>query len=195
MKLKPKVGKIIMGLGVGEHFEHWGFDMSTIVERDWHETVTLDSGFTVHTTPGRHFSGRGLKRNQSLWMSYVLQTPSVKIFLGGDSGYDTHFEAIGKQHGPFDFVLLECGQYHPYWKYIHMMPEEVVQAAIDLKAKTLMPVHWSKFSLALHAWDEPIKRALAEGKKKNVPMVTPMIGQIVNLHGSNQHHPWWEAIK
>lgn len=195
MKLKPKVGKIIMGLGVGEHFEHWGFDTSAIVERDWHETVMLDSGFTVHTTPGRHFSGRGFKRNQSLWMSYVLQTPSMKIFLGGDSGYDTHFEAIGKQHGPFDFVLLECGQYHPYWKYIHMMPEEVVQAAIDLKAKTLMPVHWSKFSLALHAWDEPIKLALAEGKKKNVPMVTPMIGQIVNLHGSNQHHPWWEAVK
>jgi len=194
MQLKQKVGRIITGLGVGAHFEHWGFDMSKISEHDWNETVSLGDGFTVHTTPARHFSGRGFKRNQSLWMSYVLQTPSKKLFLGGDSGYDTHFKTIGNQHGPFDLVLLECGQYNEYWKYIHMMPEQTVQAAIDLQAAHLMPVHWSKFSLSLHAWDEPISRAIAAGQQQNIQMITPMIGQAVNLNSLNNHPHWWKGL-
>lgn len=195
LKLKPKIRRIIMGLGVGEHFESWGYDNNLFIEKDWHEEFTLGDGFTVHTEPARHFSGRGFKRNQSLWMSYVLQTPSMKIYIGGDSGYDSHFKSIGEKHGEFDLAILECGQYHEYWKYIHMMPEEVIQATIDLNAKKLLPVHWSKFSLALHSWDDPILKVTAEGKRKQIPMLTPMIGQVVNLQGNNQHHPWWEGIQ
>jgi L-ascorbate metabolism protein UlaG (beta-lactamase superfamily) len=107
-----------------------------IIERDWNEEVVLENGFVVYTVPARHFSGRGFKRNRSLWMSFALVTPSQKIFIGGDSGYDTHFEKIGKTFGPFDLAILENGQYDKNWKYIHMMPEEVVQAAEDLKAKS-----------------------------------------------------------
>ena len=195
LKIKPKVKKIIMGIGVGEHFESWGFDASTLLEKDWHETIQLDNGFTVHTAPARHFSGRGFKRNQSLWMSYVLNTPTMNIYIGGDSGYDSHFTAIGEQHGPFDLAILECGQYHPYWKYIHMMPEDVVRAAIDLKTKKLLPVHWAKFSLALHAWDDPIKRVTTEATKKGMPFVTPMIGEVLNLNNTSPTKAWWEQIQ
>ncbi len=150
IQLKTKIKKIITGLGTGAHLERWGFDKSIIIEKDWNEEVVLDPGFTVNTTTARHFSGRGFKRNSALWMSFVLTTPGKRIFLGGDSGYDKHFKEIGNQFGPFDLAILECGQYNEYWKYIHMMPEEAVQATIDLNAKVLIPVHWSKFSLALH---------------------------------------------
>lgn len=180
-KLKPKIKKIITGLGTGAHLESWGFDKSIIIEKDWNEEVVLDAGFAVNTTPARHFSGRGFKRNGALWLSFVLITPGMKIFLGGDSGYDTHFKDIGDKYGPFDLAVLECGQYNEYWKYIHMMPEETVQASIDLKAKVLLPVHWSKFSLALHAWDDPITRVLKEGKNKNVTVISPAIGEEVNI--------------
>ena len=176
LKLKSKVGRIITSLGSGAHLEYWGFDPAIITELDWNEKTVPDSGFQVTATPGRHFSGRGLKRNQSVWSSFVLQTPSKKIFIGGDSGYDTHFVKIGNVHGPFDLALLECGQYNKSWKYIHMMPEQTVQAAIDLKTKTLMPVHWGKFALALHAWDEPIERVVKEAQRLNVPIIHPMIG-------------------
>jgi len=118
----------------------------------------------------------------------------MKIFIGGDSGYDTHFEIIGEQHGPFDLAILECGQYNTYWKYIHMMPEETVQAAIDLKAKVLLPVHWAKFSLSLHAWDEPITRVVAEASKMGMPILHPMIGEAVNLKDENAHKQWWLGI-
>ena len=46
------------------------------------------------------------------------------------------------------------------WKYIHMLPHEVADAAEDLKAKVLLPVHWGKFMLANHNWDEPIIKVL-----------------------------------
>ncbi len=195
LKLKPKIKTIITGLGTGAHLEHWGFDLNKIIEKDWNETIQLDNGFTVITTPGRHFSGRGLKRNLALWMSFVLITPSMKIFIGGDSGYDTHFKTIGNTYGPFDLAILECGQYNPYWKYIHMMPEEVVQAGIDLQTKKLLPVHWAKFSLSLHAWDEPVTRVTAEATKKNMEIITPMIGEAVDLQNPVSSTGWWQNIE
>ena len=193
--LKSKVGKVITGLGVGAHLERWGYDVNIIIEKDWNEELILDKGFVVNTTPARHFSGRGFKRNGSLWLSFVLTTPSNKIFIGGDSGFDTHFTTIGNQYGPFDLVILENGQYNQNWKYIHMMPEEVVQAAKDLKAKKLFPVHWSKFSLAIHAWDEPMIRLSTEAKRKGMPVVHPMIGEAVYLKETVSSTAWWEGVR
>lgn len=191
---KLKVDKIITGLGVGAHLERWGFASDQITELDWNQTAKLDSSFVVTATSGRHFSGRGFKRNQSIWCSFVLQTPSKKIFIGGDSGYDTHFAKIGADYGPFDLALLECGQYNKSWKYIHMMPEQTVQAAIDLKAKTLMPVHCGKFALALHAWDEPIIRVTKEAHRLAVPIVHPMIGELVDLNNLDEQGEWWKNL-
>src|SRR5215204_5881394 len=194
VQLKPKVKKIITGLGVGEHLEHWGFDKNSIIERDWNAEIILDDGFIVNTAPARHFSGRGLKRNRSLWMSFILQTPNTKIYIGGDSGYDDHFTEIGDKFGPFDLAILENGQYDKNWKYIHMMPEEVVQAAQDLKAKALLPVHWSKFSLSIHAWDEPIIRVTKEAKIRNVALLHPLIGEVIYLREHIQSTSWWENM-
>jgi L-ascorbate metabolism protein UlaG (beta-lactamase superfamily) len=195
LKLKPKVRKIITGLGTAAHLEYWGFPSSIIHEPDWNESFIPDSGFRVTATPARHFSGRGFKRNQAIWCSFVLQTPTKKIYLGGDSGYDTHFAKIGAEHGPFDLALLECGQYNKSWKYIHMMPEQTVQAAIDLKATAMMPVHWGKFALALHAWDEPIERVTTEAKKLAVSLVHPKIGEVVDLNDFGPQKEWWKQGK
>lgn len=192
LELKPKIKQVITGLGVGEHLQYWGYDKNIVIEKDWDEEVILDAGFVVNTTSTRHFSGRGFKRNTSLWLSFVLTTPTMKIFIGGDSGYDTYFKDIGKRFGPFDLAILECGQYNEYWKYIHMLPEETVQAAQDLKAKRFMPVHWAKFSLALHAWDEPITRVTRENKKRNLQIITPMIGEEVDLQDPGIFPNWWE---
>ena len=191
IKLKPTIKKIITGLGTGAHLEHWGFDKNIIEEKDWNEEIILDNGFVVNTTPGRHFSGRGLKRNLSLWMSFVLTTPTMKVFIGGDSGYDIHFKTIGETFGPFDVAILECGQYNRYWKNIHLMPEEVIQAAIDLKAKKIIPVHWSKFSLALHSWNEPAIKVTEEAAINNIPIITPMIGEKVDLKNLMPLKVWW----
>lgn len=180
LSIKDRVRTIVTGLGTGAHLERWGVDSAKIVELDWYETKAFADGFKFTALPARHFSGRGLKRNQALWISVALETPGKKLYLGGDSGYDQHFKAIGEKMGGFDWAFLECGQYDNDWKYIHMMPEEVVQACQDLGARKLMPVHREKFSLAKHAWDEPWKRVLAEANRQNLPILNPQNGEWVN---------------
>lgn len=78
-ELRPRVGKVICPLGVGAHFERWGYDEDDLVELDWREDAVLGEGFAVHCLPARHFSGRGLTANQSLWASFLLETPSLTI--------------------------------------------------------------------------------------------------------------------
>jgi len=195
-KLKDKSRKVICGLGVGADFEEWGYDVADIMEKDWNQTIDLGKGFFIHTTPARHFSGRGFTRNTTLWMSYVFQSPTMKIHIGGDSGYDTHYKAIGQKFGPIDLAILEDGQYDLKWKYIHLLPAQVLQAAKDLKAKRLFPVHSSKFVLANHPWDEPLKKITALNKTTKIPLVTPMIGEFVYLKDENQtFKPWWAGLK
>jgi L-ascorbate metabolism protein UlaG (beta-lactamase superfamily) len=194
VQLKDKALTVITGLGVGSHLEHWGFDMRRVIEKDWNEIEQLHDGFTITSTTARHFSGRKFKRNNTMWTSFVLKTPSYNIFIGGDSGYGKHFETIGKQHGPFDLVILENGQYNHYWKYIHMMPEEVVQAAENLQAKKLLPVHFGKFALSLHPWDEPIIRVIAEAERKKMNTLSPMIGELVYLNKNAGGTNWWKGL-
>ena len=149
-------------------------------------------GLHFTAAPARHFSGRGFKRNQTLWSSFVLETGEHRIYLGGDSGYDQHFKTIGDQFGPFDLAILEDGQYNIYWANIHMMPEETAQAAVDLKAKVLFPVHWGKFSLATHPWDESIQRVLKKSEALKVDVITPKIGERVVLDGTHAYGHWWQ---
>jgi L-ascorbate metabolism protein UlaG (beta-lactamase superfamily) len=91
--------------------------------------------------------------------------------------------------------VLECGQYGQYWPDIHMTPEETVSAAGDLKAKLLLPVHWGKFTLALHPWDEPVRRAVAAAKAKDLDLTTPLIGEPVILGGELPKTEWWGVVK
>jgi len=193
VNLKPKVKTVITALGVAAHLKRWGYHQDIIRENDWHQELPLGD-FIFTATPARHFSGRTFKRNLSLWLSFVLTTPTKKIYIGGDSGYDTHFKDIGEQYGPFDLAILEDGQYNPYWKHIHMMPEEVVQAAQDLRAVMLLPVHWGKFSLSLHAWDEPITRVVNEARRKELNVLHPMIGETVYFNRANNFSEWWKQL-
>lgn len=196
VKLRPKIKKIICGLGVGEHLEYWDYNKDIIVETDWYEKVNLDKDFIATTVPARHFSGRGFKRNETLWVAFILQTPSMKIYVGGDGGYDSHFSEIGYSSGGFDLAILENGQYDRKWKYIHMMPDEVVLAATELKAKALFPVHSSKFAIANHPWDEPLKKVTEHSKNTNLRLITPIIGEKVILKDTTQQFShWWEGVK
>lgn len=195
-KLKAKTDTVICGLGVGSHFEHWGYEPSRIIEKDWNDSIKLTEEFTVYITPARHFSGRGFSKNNTLWCSYVLQTSKVKIYIGGDSGYDTHYVDIGNKFGPIDLAILDNGQYDVAWPFIHTPPDEVLQAAQDLKAKRLFPVHSSKFVMANHPWDEPLTKISALNKEVNIPLVTPLIGERVNLKDTaQQFNQWWLDVK
>ncbi len=191
-KLATTAKQFVTSLGVGEHLESWGVPSEKIIELDWWESTAINSEIEFTATPARHFSGRSFVRGKTLWSAFVLKIHGHQLFLGGDSGYENHFKEIGKRFGSFDIALLECGQYGENWPYIHMLPEETVMAAKDLNAKVLMPVHWAKFELALHAWDEPINRATKFAEENNQPVTTPMIGEPVVINLSYPNKRWWE---
>jgi L-ascorbate metabolism protein UlaG (beta-lactamase superfamily) len=191
--LMPKVRRVITPLGVGSHLRYWGMDGSIISEADWNQHITVTNNLTVHVLPARHFSGRGLKRNQTLWGSFMFVTPEQNIYYSGDSGYGPHFKSIGEQFGKVDLAIMENGQYDQDWKYIHMMPEETAQAAVDLNAEAVLPGHSGRFVLAKHTWDDPWKRLTAASQDKHYRLLTPVQGEPVNLHDrSQQFQAWWE---
>lgn len=190
LKLQSKTKLFITSLGLGAHLEHWGVPQEKIVELAWGEN-TIANNLKFIAAPARHFTGRGFKRNQTLWSAFILQGSKHKLYLGGDSGYDTHFKKTGEQHGPFDIAILECGQYNSYWPFIHMFPEQTVRAAKDLNTKVLLPVHWGKFTLAMHSWNEPAIRVVKQAKVDNVKITTPLMGEAVVLDESYPSKEWW----
>ncbi|WP_188499939.1 MBL fold metallo-hydrolase [Pontibacter amylolyticus] len=191
-KLAEKTGHFYVALGVGAHLERWDIPAEKITELDWWDEAEL-AGITFVATPARHFSGRGISdRMKTLWTSWVIQGKNEKIFFSGDTGYFDGFKEIGERYGPFDITLLECGQYNELWQSIHMMPEETVQAHLDLKGKLMMPIHWGAFTLAMHSWTDPIERVTKKARELNVPTTTPRIGEPIILNRSIPKSQWWE---
>lgn len=180
-ELKPRIRKIVCPLGVGEHFEYWGFPKERIVELDWNEEASLGDGFTVRCLPARHFSGRGLNPNRTLWASFLLQSPTRNIYIGGDSGYGRHFAEIGRQFPRIDLAILENGQYNEAWRYIHTMPDQLARAAKDLGARQIMTVHHSKYALSKHRWDEPLQTEAALAADTTLNVLRPEIGEVIRL--------------
>ena len=190
-KLKDKTEKVVTSLGVGEHLETWGIKNEKITELDWWEEHEIIPEVKITATPSRHFSGRTFKRAQTLWSSFVLENFGYRIFLGGDSGYDSSFKKIGEKFGPFDLAVLECGQYGKYWPQIHMFPEQTVKAGQDLGAKMVIPVHWGKFVLSHHPWNDPIKRFTSAAKEVQQDFIAPKIGEAVEFTKKYDQEPWW----
>ncbi|ASS73688.1 hypothetical protein CIG75_00985 [Tumebacillus algifaecis] len=191
-RLKDKVGTFIVPLGVGSHLERWGVAPEKIQEHDWWEEASF-AGLKLVCTPARHLSGRGLTDNSAtLWCSWVIIGEQAKLYFSGDSGYGPHFQQIGEQYGPFDLTLMECGQYDPRWSAIHMMPEETVQAHLDVRGNVLLPIHWAGFTLALHDWTDPIERVTNAAQAQGVVISTPKIGEAVSFPASEYPAShWW----
>lgn len=196
MAVLPALGQVVVGLGVGEFFDRWGFPGDRVHEADWNDTLEFDDGLRIHVLPARHYSGRMLTRNKTLWVAFALETPRRKLFFSGDSGYGPHFREIGERFGGFDLVALDSGQYDKRWAHIHMFPEESAQAAVDLRARALLPAHVGRFSIAAHDWDEPLKRIAAASADKSYQLLTPQIGEVVRLDGDIKAFPhWWAAVE
>ena len=109
-----------------------------IVELDWDGATTVGE-LTLTCTEARHFSGRFLARDTTLWASWVITGPRHRVFFGGDTGYTPAFAGIGARLGPFDLTLLPIGAYNDAWQAIHMDPEEAVRAHGDLGGRVLLP--------------------------------------------------------
>lgn len=193
--LRPFVDRYIVPLGVGAHLLAWGIPADRITEMAWGDT-TWQGPLDIHFTPARHFGGRTFaSRKRSLWGSFVLQAPRHRLYFGGDSGYGNHFKEIGDRFGPFDLTTLDCGQYHPLWKSVHMTPEEALLAHADLRGKLLLPIHWGGFSLSTHPWYEPAERLLSalQSADASTCVITPRLHERFSLANAATRcrTTWW----
>ncbi|KAG0557328.1 hypothetical protein KC19_11G120600 [Ceratodon purpureus] len=139
----------LVPLGIKSWFTSLG--ITNVVELDWWQEHQFsapdgDNSKTLRAvcTPCQHFSGRGiLDRDKTLWCSWVLESPSKKVYFGGDTGFCSvtkdsdhpggdvatretisyskkedlpvcpSFAEIGKRFGPFDLACLPIGAYSP----------------------------------------------------------------------------------
>jgi L-ascorbate metabolism protein UlaG (beta-lactamase superfamily) len=183
----------LVPLGVGAHLRRWGIAAQRVIELDWDDRAEI-AGLTFVATAARHFSGRALRRNRTLWASWVLAGASHRVFYTGDSGYFDGYAAIGAQHGPFDATLMQVGAYGEAWPDIHMTPEEGVAAHIDLRGQLLIPLHWATFNLALHDWAEPADRVWREAKAREVRLAVPRPGERVDVADPPAVDGWWQDV-
>jgi len=196
-QLARKGTRFFVPLGIGAHLEAWGVAPERIRELEWWQEQTL-RGVRFVSTPSRHYSGRRLgDRNATLWTSWAVLGEHHRFYVSGDTGYSDHFKTIGERLGPFDLSFVKIGAYGPGapWLDIHMSAEDAVRAHGDVRARRMFPVHWGTFNLAFHAWDEPIKRAVAAARVRNVELVTPRPGQIVDADAEFVSNPWWEGVR
>ncbi|MEU4470468.1 MBL fold metallo-hydrolase [Micromonospora sp. NPDC023888] len=183
----------LVPLGVGAHLDRWGVPAERIIELDWSESHQV-AGLEITATAAQHFSGRGLRRDGTLWSSWVVAGARRKVFYTGDSGYFDGYAEIGAEHGPFDVTLMQIGAYDHAWPTIHMFPEEAVTAHLDLRGGLFVPVHWATFNLALHDWSEPVDRLWAEAKARDVRLAVPRPGERVVVDEPPAVDGWWQSV-
>ncbi|MEM9453903.1 MAG: MBL fold metallo-hydrolase [Myxococcota bacterium] len=171
----------VTSLGVGAHLESWGVPAERITELSWWEDAEL-GGLHVTATPSRHFAGRGPGASSAtFWSSWALRGPKHSVWFSGDTGlWEQAFEEIGDRFGGFDLSMIEIGAWHPAWGSIHLGPQNAATAHRLVRAKTMMPVHWGTFNLALHAWDQPIRHLMDIAESQGIQLLSPMMGQTVH---------------
>lgn len=192
---KNQETRFLVPLGVSAHLRRWGIPEYRIQELDWWQTTSF-KGLKLTATPSQHFSGRHLiNQNQSLWASWVVKSSRYSVYFSGDSGYDSHFQEIGTAFGPFDVAFIESGQYSVLWPEMHLHPTEGLQAFTDLKAKRYFPIHWGMFRLSNHAWYEPIEMLSAAAQQRQIPLITPMMGEVAVLNAYEPSQAWWQPLR
>jgi L-ascorbate metabolism protein UlaG (beta-lactamase superfamily) len=193
-ELAPQGVQFAVPLGVGADLETWGVAADQIIELDWWEGATVGP-LAVVATPARHFSGWQVSdRDRTLWASWTLVGPSSRVFYSGDTGWQDEFETIGEKYGPFDLTIMKCGAYGDGWPDIHIDGVQAVEAHIQLKGRRMLPVHWLTFDLALHPWDEPVEQVLERANEVGAEVLTPQLGELIDLRGRIQTPRWWEEI-
>jgi N-acyl-phosphatidylethanolamine-hydrolysing phospholipase D len=155
-----------------------------VVELDWWESRDF-RGLRFTCTPAQHSSGRGFTdQNLTLWASWVISSPTKRLFFAGDTGYFAGAREIGERLGPFDVAAIPIGGYSSYERRHpnHVNPEEAVRLFEDVKGRLMVPMHWGTFEMNREPFKEPPERlereAVRRGLEGHVALLSP--GQTIH---------------
>lgn len=141
---------------------------------DWRQNTMLSPRVRVHAETTQHWSARGLRdRRHALWASFVIETPRVRIYAVGDSGFGDGrtFREVAGRHPKIDLALLPIGAYEPRWFMAdqHMNPAEAVQAFEISGATMALGHHWGTFQLTTEPHDAPERHLKEALQQRSIP--------------------------
>lgn len=147
--------QIIVPKNVRDIVARLGF--SSIHELEWwHEF--REGKLSVTHTPAQHWGARMLRDFHRGFGGYVIRSAQHSLYHAGDTAYFDGFREIGRRLHP-ELALLPIGAYHPpHYRNVHTSPEDALQAFLDLKAKTMIPMHYGTFRLSYEPMEEPLQR-------------------------------------
>jgi L-ascorbate metabolism protein UlaG (beta-lactamase superfamily) len=164
---------IVVPVGVGTLVHRLGFNI--VHELDEWQAIELGP-LKISLTPAHHWGARFLADRHRGFGGFVIGADGRSVFHCGDSAYFSGFKEIGERHN-IEIALLPIGGYEPpLAREVHMNPEEAVRAFAELKARTLVPMHYGSFRLGYEPPEEPLERLLrsarAEGIEEKVLVMT-----------------------
>ena len=157
-----------------------------VQEAGWWQLYDLgpDASLAILYLPASHWHRRGLAdMNRVLWGSFLIRAADKLIYFAGDTSYADHFEAIEKQFGPVDIVLMPIGAYKPAYMMAksHVNPHEAAKAANVLRAGHVVPMHYGTFSLSDEPASEPLRQLtdIAAGGMLRGELHAPAVGEVL----------------
>ena len=156
---------IVVPVGVGRLVHRLGFN----IVHELGEWQTIELGpLRVSLTPAHHWGARFLADTHRGFGGFVIGADGRSVFHCGDTAYFEGFKEIGERHN-IEIALLPIGAYDPpLAREVHMNPEEAVLAFNELKAKTLVPMHYGTFRLGYEPLDEPLERLRASAREHGI---------------------------
>jgi L-ascorbate metabolism protein UlaG (beta-lactamase superfamily) len=170
-KFNPKA-IILTALGLDPQLRNWRIT-NKIQEAGWFQSYDVQENFNIHFLPAKHWARRNLRDlNTMLWGSFMIETPTQKIYFAADSGIGEHFSEIGNLFPNIDYCMIGIGAYEPNWfmHTSHTSPDDAAKAFAMLGAKTMIPMHYGTFDLS----DEPMHEPLEKIKAFNNPNILPL---------------------
>jgi N-acyl-phosphatidylethanolamine-hydrolysing phospholipase D len=182
--LRPDT-RLYVPLGLKKFVED--LNKTAVVEMDWWQERDHGNGARLICLPAQHWSRRFTQGiDTTLWASFLLSTESVKIYLGGDSGYFMGYKEFGRKFPDIDYALIPVTAYSPRWfmHYAHLDPREALDAFQELKARYMIPTQWGTFRLG----DDPVGLPALDLRKalKDTPvdpdrLIVMDLGQILPI--------------
>lgn len=156
-RISGRAPEVIVPWKVDDLVSDLGF--SKIHSLEWWQSMRLGS-VEITMTPAKHWGARKVTDTHRGYGGYVLRSGAQAIYHSGDTAYFDGFRKIRERLSP-QVALLPIGAYSPdQFRSVHTSPEDALQAFIDLRARTMIPMHFGTFCLSNEPMEEPLPRLL-----------------------------------
>jgi L-ascorbate metabolism protein UlaG (beta-lactamase superfamily) len=161
-RLTGKAPVAIVPWNVADLVEDLGF--ASVTSLSWWQSLRLGN-VEITLTPAKHWGARKMTDTHRGFGGYVIRNCARSLYHSGDTAYFSGFHEIRERLAP-QIALLPIGAYSPdSFRSVHTSPEDALQIFADLRAETMIPMHYGTFCLSAEPMEEPLPRLLAAAGK------------------------------